>query len=130
MGLFDIGSVIEAGAELLGRFIPDKNEAMRLSHEIATMGQKQGHESAMAQIEVNKVEAASNSLFVAGWRPFVGWTCGGALFNNFILIPYMALFTAKIVPLDLTVMLPILIGMLGLAGTRTFEKVKGVAREK
>lgn len=62
---------------LLSRLIPDKSERDKLAHEIATMAEKQAHDQVMAQIEVNRTEAAHNSLYVAGWRPFIGWACGG-----------------------------------------------------
>ena len=64
---------------LLDKFIEDKDQNARLAHEIATMAEKYAHENALAQIEVNKTEAASRNPFVAGWRPFIGWTCGIAL---------------------------------------------------
>jgi len=95
----------------------------------------------IAQIEVNKQEAKSGMLFVSGWRPFIGWTCGVSLAWTFILAPiiqsvatYVATFTGKVIDLealpvlDLAVMMPILLGMLGLGTLRTYEKVQGVER--
>lgn len=88
---------------------------------------------ALAQTGVNQVEAASTSLFVAGWRPFVGWVCGFAFAFKFVLGPLlvMALNTAGydvILPaMDFTEMSTILFGMLGLGALRTVEKVKNVA---
>jgi hypothetical protein len=89
------------------------------------MAATQAHGVAIAQIEVNKQEAAHKNLFVAGWRPFIGWTCGLAMFNNFVLASYIA-----IVPMDLALMMPVLMGMLGLGAMRSYEKVQGVSREK
>ena len=60
---------------LLDKFIEDKDQKAKLAHEIATMSQKYAQEIALAQVEINKVEAAHKSLFVAGWRPAVGWVC-------------------------------------------------------
>ena len=123
-------------AGLLDKFIPDKDQANALAHEIATMSQKHAQESVLAQLEVNKVEAAHKSLFVAGWRPFIGWTCGLGMFGNFITIPFsnfvLALFEYDIViPLvPLETMMPVLMGMLGLGAMRTVEKTKAVARDK
>src|SRR5210317_2437442 len=74
-------------AGLLDKFVEDKDQKNKLAHEIATMAEKQAHESNMAQVEVNKAEAQHRSLFVAGWRPFVGWTCGIALAYHFVLNP-------------------------------------------
>lgn len=122
---------------VLERVIPDKNKAAAMAHEIATMVDRQAHEQIMAQVQVNKQEAAHKSLFVAGWRPFIGWVCGAAMAFNFMAIPLinygMALYGSEILPpppLDLEVMMPVLLGMLGLGGMRSFEKRTGVAREK
>lgn len=115
---------------LLGKFIEDKDQVNKLAHEISTMAENHSHEIAIAQLEVNKQEAAHKSLFVAGWRPFIGWTCGIAMANNFIIAPYVTAFTAVVVPvLELGEMMPVLFGLLGLGAYRSYEKVKGVARE-
>ena len=114
---------------LLEKVVPDKDERAKLAHEIATQAESQAHEQIMSQLEVNKQEAAHKNLFVAGWRPFTGWSCGLALANNFIVVPYLAALDFPIVPLDLDVMLPVLLGMLGLGGMRSYEKRNGVARE-
>ena len=71
---------------ILDKVIEDKDQKAALAHELATMADKLSHEQQLAQIEVNKAEAASGSLFKGGWRPFVGWTCGVALLYHFILI--------------------------------------------
>jgi len=62
---------------LLDKFIEDKDQKNALAHEIATLAEKQAHEAALAQVEVNKAEAQHRSIFVAGWRPFVGWGLWG-----------------------------------------------------
>lgn len=127
-----VGSV----SALLSRVIPDKSERDKLAHEIATIAEKQSHEQIMAQLNVNKIEAAHKSLYVAGWRPFIGWSCGIAMAFNFIGLPLINTFSVlydtplELPPLDLEVMMPVLLGMLGLGGMRSFEKRTGVAREK
>jgi len=87
----------------------------------------------MAQIEVNKVEAASQNLFVAGWRPAVGWVCAGAYAYSFVVQPFLLFFItvlhwpvdiAQLPVLDMGELGVLLFGMLGLAGYRTFEKTK------
>ena len=83
-----IGSLVGPVTGLLDKFIEDKDQKNKLAHDIATMAEKQAHESAMAQISVNQAEAKHKSLFVAGWRPFVGWTCGVALAWHFVLAPF------------------------------------------
>ena len=90
----------------------------------------------MAQVDVNKQEAAHKSLFVAGWRPAIGWICGLGMLSNFIIVPMtnfvLALMESPVVvPLiELETMMPVLLGMLGLGGMRSYEKAKGIAREK
>ena len=80
---------------LLDKFIEDKDQKSALAHEIATMSQKYVQESALAQIAVNKVEAASPSLFTSGWRPATGWVCVLGMAGNFLVIPF-ANFTMAI----------------------------------
>ena len=90
----------------------------------------------MAQVDVNKQEAAHKSLFVAGWRPAIGWICGLGMLSNFIIVPmtnFVLALTGSpvVVPLiELETMMPVLLGMLGLGGMRSYEKAKGIAREK
>jgi hypothetical protein len=120
---------------LLDKFIEDKDQKARLAHEIATMAEKHGHEAAMAQVDVNKAEAQHRSIFVAGWRPFIGWTCGIALAYHFILNPVI-LFGASVAgfelpdlpEFDMQSLMTVLLGMLGLGGMRTFEKAKGLTK--
>ncbi len=120
---------------LLDKFIEDKDQKARLAHDLATMADNHAQELAKAQLEVNKVEAAHHSLFVSGWRPFIGWTCGLGMFGNFITIPFanfvLALFSIDIViPLvPLETMMPVLMGMLGLGAMRSYEKSKDVHRK-
>jgi hypothetical protein len=122
---------------LLDKFIPDADEKARLAHEIATMSERHAQELARGQIEINKAEAAHKSMFVAGWRPFVGWTCGVALAWHFVGQP-LAVFgiavsgiqTPALPVFEMESLLTVLLGMLGLGGLRTFEKTKQVARER
>jgi hypothetical protein len=120
---------------LLDKFIPDADTKAKLAHEIATMSVKQAHEAALAQIEVNKAEAGHRSIFVAGWRPFVGWCCGLALFWHFVVAPLLTFAAGwagyPIPPMpafDMDSLLTVLMGMLGLGGLRTFEKIKNVTK--
>jgi hypothetical protein len=121
---------------LLDKFIEDKDKKNAIAFELSTMAEKHAQELAKAQIEVNKAEAAHKSLFVAGWRPAVGWVCVAGMAGNFIIIP-LANFTLALagsavsIPLvALSEMMPVLMGMLGLGAMRTVEKTKGVQREK
>ena len=120
-----ISALIGPVSAILDKVIPDKDLREKLSHEIATMADRQ----MSAQIEVNKVEAAHKSLFVAGWRPAIGWICGLALLYSTIISPILGIwFTVPVV--DTSLMTTVLMGMLGLGAMRTFEKTKGVSREK
>jgi len=126
---------IEPVADLLGKFVPDQTEKLKLAHEIATLTEKQAHSIAMAQIEVNKVEAASNSIFKSGWRPFIGWTCGIAFSYHFVLQPlliFVMTYAGYPVPelpeFDMASLMTVLGGLLGLGGLRTFEKYKGITK--
>tara|TARA_R110000744_G_scaffold184395_3_gene303792 strand:- start:13 stop:411 length:399 start_codon:yes stop_codon:yes gene_type:complete len=121
---------------LLDKFIEDKDKKNAIAHKIATMAQEHAQELSKAQIEVNKKEAEHKSLFVAGWRPAVGWVCCLGMASNFLVIP-MANFalalsdsTITIPLIALSEMMPVLLGMLGLGAMRTVEKAKGVQRDK
>jgi hypothetical protein len=115
--------------------IPDPNAREKARAEMMQQLLEVFAKADQAQLEVNKAEAASGSVFVAGWRPFIGWVCGAALAYQYILRPALTgLFDALGI-----VHAPVLIGlddnlwqlllaMLGMGGLRTFEKMKGVAR--
>lgn len=119
-------------SELIGKFIPDKDKANQLAFEVATLAEKQAHEQIIAQLQVNLAEAGNPSIFVSGWRPFIGWVCGAAMAFNYVALPILTAvdLLPKIDPLDLDVMMPVLLGMLGLGGMRSYEKRNGVARAK
>ena len=120
---------------LLDKFVEDKDQKNALAHEIATMSERHAQQLAMAQIEVNKAEASSGSVFKGGWRPFIGWVCGFAFAYHFILQPILlfgiAVAGVSFPPLpafDMSQMMPVLLGMLGLGGLRTYEKKTGVTK--
>ena len=120
---------------LLDKFVEGKDQKNALAHEIATLAEKQAHQAALAQVEVNKEEAKSRSVFVAGWRPFIGWTCGVALAYHFVLAPIIifgtTVFGVQIPELpvfDMDSLMTVLLGMLGLGGLRTYEKSKGLTK--
>jgi len=121
---------------LLDKFIEDKDQKNALAHEIATMSQKYAQEIAKGQMAINEVEAAHKSLFISGWRPALGWVAVLGMFGNYITIPFTN-FAMALLEIDITIplipletMMPIVMGMLGLGGLRTFEKHKGVHRDK
>ena len=120
---------------LLDKFIEDKDQKAKLAHDIATMSQKHAQELAKGQLEINKNEASHKSIFVAGWRPFIGWTCGIALAWHFVLAPvtmficaYLSVEIPELPNFDMGSLMTVLMGMLGLGGLRTYEKQKGITK--
>ena len=120
---------------LLDKFIEDKDQKNKLAHDLATMADQHAQELAKGQLEINKAEASHRSIFVAGWRPFIGWTCGIALMAHFVLFPstdfvtaYMGLEIPPMPAFDMDSLMTVLLGMLGLGGMRSFEKMKGLTK--
>ena len=134
--MLNLGSLVGPVSGLLDKFIEDKDVKNKLAHDLSTMAERHAQELAKGQMEINKTEAAHKSLFVAGWRPAIGWICGLGMASNFLLIPIanfvLALTgSAVVVPLlDTGEMMPVLMGMLGLGAMRTYEKKQGVQRDK
>jgi len=114
-------------ASLLDKFIPDADTKNKLAHEIATLADKQAHEIALSQIEVNKEDAKGN-WFQAGWRPACAWVCVAGFTVNFLISPLADPFGIMVPQADISTMMPVLLGMLGLAGARSFERVKKVGK--
>ena len=130
-----VANLIGPVTGLLDKFVEDKDQKAKLAHELATMADTHAQQLALAQVQVNLEEAQSSSVFKGGWRPFVGWVCGIALLYHFIFTPCIlfggALLGINIPPLpafDMSSLLTVLMGMLGLGGLRTFEKTKGVSK--
>ena len=122
-------------SNLLGKFIEDKDMKNKLAHEVATMAESHAQELAKGQLEINKAEAQHKSIFVAGWRPFIGWTCGVALCWHFVLQPivmflcaYLSFQIPELPQFDMGSLMTILGGLLGLGGLRTYEKQKGLTK--
>ena len=99
------------------------------------MAQNHAQELAKGQLEINKAEAQHRSIFVAGWRPFLGWCLSFAMAWHFVLAP-MTLFICSAFEIyvpdlpvfDMDSLMTVLLGMLGLGGLRTVEKVKGLTK--
>lgn len=128
---------ITAGLDVFGKVIdkifPDKTQADAAKAELLKMQINGDLQLALGQQATNTAEAGSSSVFVAGWRPFIGWVCGMGCAWNWIGLPIAKLVCAlldHVIVLqmaDLSEMMPLLLGMLGIGGMRTFEKVKRVA---
>ena len=130
-----IASLIGPVSGILDKVIPDADEKAKLAHQLATMADTHAQQALLAQLEINKAEAASGSLFKGGWRPFVGWVCGIALLYHFILSPvilFVITLTGVDIPpipeFDMGSLMTVLMGMLGLGGLRTYEKQKGITK--
>jgi hypothetical protein len=130
-----ISALIPAVTGILDKFVPDADTKNKLAHEIATMSERHAQEALLAQLEINKAEAASGSLFKGGWRPAVGWVCAIAFAYHFILkdlIIFGASFAGLELPempeFDMGTLLTVLGGMLGIGGLRTYEKKSGLTK--
>ena len=132
-----VGNIVEGLISpvtgLISEFIEDKDKANEIAFKVSTMAATQAHEQALGQLKVNQAEAATGSLFIGGWRPGMGWVCVAGMAMNFIVTPLLGPVVSEytsvtLVPLDTSTMIPVLLGMLGLGGMRSFEKNKGVAK--
>ena len=122
-------SLIGPATQLLDKVIEDKDQKAQLAHEIATMAEKHSQEALKGQLDINKTEAAHKSLFVAGWRPAIGWICALGLLYNTIIANVVAIWVS-VPKVDTTLLVPVMMGMLGLGAMRSYEKVNRVSREK
>ena len=129
-----IPGLVPLVGDVLDRFFPDKEKAAQAKREIESQLTDHLAKIDLAQLQVNKEEAKSRNVFIAGWRPFVGWTCGLALCWTYILQPIAQFVLAQtgnlidLPALDMSTMMPVLLGMLGLGGLRSFEKFKKVSK--
>jgi len=110
---------------LLDKWIPDADQKAKIAHEIATMSEKHAQELALAQIKLNTEEAKGN-WFQSSWRPATGWVCVLGFAVNFLVSPLAAGVGVVIPQADTGTMMPILMGLLGLGGLRSFEKTKSI----
>lgn len=143
MSFDPVSAAFDLGAVIIKRVWPDPEMQAKEMLKLTELAQKgdvaelNAHVKLLSgQIEVNKIEAASDKWFVASWRPFVGWVCGFALAYAAILEPFMRFiasmqgYAGSFPVIDTALTMQILLGMLGLAGMRTREKEKGVTTKK
>jgi hypothetical protein len=137
MNPLGIGAIIDSVGKVASDLITTDKERIQLELE----GRRIDQATDLAQMEVNKTEAGNQNVFVAGWRPAIGWVGAAAMAYQFLLYPLLVWFwtwmqAEQIVPqevkpppmLDTEALWVILSGMLGIAGMRSFEKTRGVAR--
>lgn len=141
MSLDPITAGMDLAGKLIDRFIPDPQAKLAAQSQLAQMAQT-GELARLtaqtdvikAQLDVNATEAESSSLFIAGGRPFLIWVCGAAFASQYVVAPFVtwiAALTGHAIAypqLDMNTMMPVLLGVLGLGGFRTYEKVKGVTK--
>jgi len=130
-----ISSLIGPVTGILDKVIEDKDQKAKLAFELSTMADTHAQQALLSQLEINKAEASSGSLFKGGWRPFIGWTSGVAFAYHFVLQPLLVfVLTASGVDLpelpqfDMSTLLTVLGGMLGIGGLRSYEKTKGLTK--
>jgi roadblock/LC7 domain-containing protein len=129
-----VPTLLPALGTLIDRLIPDKAEAEKARNQLEAQLVTAANQAALAQVEVNKVEAAHSSVFVAGWRPSIGWVCAAGLAWAFVLAPVaswalVALgIKAELPAIQFDHLFELVLAMLGFGGLRTFEKMRGVAR--
>ena len=131
--LGDIGSLFTSAREAItGKKILDPNQAMELEFKLSQLE----HLANQGQIKINEVEAAHKNLFVAGWRPFIGWTCGVAIAYAFVGQPIIEWIIAlngldiESPKLNVDTLYQLVLAMLGMATLRTYEKKNQVQRDK
>jgi hypothetical protein len=125
-----VTAALDIGSKIIDKIWPDPAQAAQAKLALLQLQQS----GDLAQISVNTAEATNPSTFVSGWRPCIGWVCGLACAWNWIGLPMAKLalelygHSVALAPADLSEMMPVLLGMLGLGGLRTVEKINGVAR--
>jgi hypothetical protein len=135
MAAFDpITAVTNVVGQVIDRVWPDPAQAAQAKLQLLQLQQTGELAQITGQLDINKAEAANESSFVAGWRPFIGWVCGAGCAWNWIGLP-VAKFALSMLghpvsmsAADLSEMMPVLLGMLGLGGLHSFERVKGVSK--
>ena len=129
-----VTALLPALGTLIDRLIPDRAAAEKAKAEMEAELIRAGNEAALAQVEVNKIEAGHSSVFVAGWRPSIGWVCAAGLAWAFVLAPIASWalvvlgVKAELPAIQFDHLFELVLAMLGIGGLRTFEKLRGVAR--
>jgi hypothetical protein len=134
MAFDPLTAILNIGGTLIDRLIPDKTAAAEAKAQLITMQVQGEFETMKGQLQVDQAEASNQSLFVAGWRPFVGWACGFAFVYvyivepmlQFLLVAFKVNFDVSKLPVfDIGNMMVVLMGMLGLGAMRSYDKTNG-----
>ena len=133
MALDPVSALFEVGSKVLDRVLPDPAQQAAAKLELMKLQQNGELAQITGQMDINKLEATNPSIFVSGWRPSIGWVCGAGFAVQFVVGPLaewgaaLAGHPIKFPQMDTGTMMPLLLGMLGLGGMRTAEKIQGVA---
>ena len=134
MSLDPISAALDLGTTLINKIFPDPAQASEAKLKLLEMQQNGELAQMTSQTDINKIEASNTSIFVSGWRPFVGWVCGSAFALHYLLMPVVNFVIVMngskevILSFDMQTLLTLLMGLLGLGGMRTYEKVQGVSK--
>jgi hypothetical protein len=137
-----VAGIVEGVKEIFNRIVPDKNAQAKFERELDSKEFDAVVQNDLAQLKVNEKEAEHSSLFVSGWRPYIGWLCGGALtvgfFAKIVLPMVVALlvftdidktkineFMRMMKELDLEIYISILMALLGMTASRSYDKKQG-----
>jgi hypothetical protein len=129
-----VSTILPLAETVIDRVVPDKNAKAKALQDLEHMLVEAETKGQLAQIEVNKIEAGSRSVWTSGWRPFIGWTCGFAMAYAYVVQPILVFILAQsgylidLPRVELAEMMPILLGMLGLGSLRSFEKYKKISK--
>jgi hypothetical protein len=133
MALDPLTAAFEIGSKVIDRVLPDPAQQAAAKLELMKLQQNGELVQITGQMDINKVEAASNSIFVSGWRPSIGWVCSAGFAVQFVIGPLaewgaaLANHPVKFPQMDTGTMMPLLLGMLGLGSLRTVEKLQDKA---
>jgi len=130
-----ITTLLPSVMDVAGRFLPeDKQKRAEAEREIEAKLTESLANIDLANLKINEADAKSGNWFQSGWRPFIGWSCGFSLAYSYVLQPILTFGLAQagylidLPAVNLGEMMPVLMGLLGLGGLRTFEKVKGISK--
>jgi len=122
IGVPDAGDIVEKTGSALDKLFTSKDE--KLTHQETLERIRQNPQ--MWQSQINMISAGHRSIFVAGWRPFIGWVCGLGLANTFLVNPWIQWITGQTGPaLPQDIMLELVLALLGLGALRSIEKLQG-----
>lgn len=129
-GIVALSPLISGIMGIINKVVADKDTQAQIEREITMYTLTSDFQNAMAQVDLAKVDQASNSLWQAGWRPFVGWVCGISFCWHYVFVPIILFIGSAFghqIPLPIfsaETMMTVLFGMLGLGGYRTYEKLQ------